>query len=137
MADESGLSWPNPLDFKKALQAPSFAFRNPELKKCTILQDNHGQPRPWAGAFANVYQATLPNGKKRAIRVFTGAVPERRDRYQKLVEYLEKRSLDSLIQFDYDDRGIRSGGDGKSYPLITMDWVSGDTLYDWVKNQCL
>ena len=71
----SGLSWPNRLDFAKSLQSPDFAFRDDQLKNCAILKNDQGQPRPWAGAFADVYQATLPGGKQLAIRVFAGAVP--------------------------------------------------------------
>jgi serine/threonine protein kinase len=132
----AGVNWPNPSDFAVALQKPDFAFRDSALKRCSIKTDQNQQPRPWSGMFANVYKATLASGERRAIRVFTSSVPERRDRYEILHKFFQNRRLQSLLEFTYEDRGIRSGGNGKWYPLITMEWVEGDTLFDWVQNQC-
>ena len=41
------------------------------------------------------------------------------------------------MRFEYDERGIRSGSDGKLYPLLTMDWVEGLTLFDWARERSL
>lgn len=130
-------AWPLAAHFSVILQNPKIAFRDAELKRVLIEKDDHGQPRPRAGAFANVYKATYPGGKGSvAIRVFTSASPERRERYQAISEYLRNRRLESLVGFTYRDDGIRST-DGKWYPLVTMDWVPGETLYKWVRGRCL
>ena len=42
-----------------------------------------------------------------------------------------------MVQFTYEEKGVRSAGDGKWYPLVTMDWVKGDTLYQYLRVQCL
>jgi hypothetical protein len=133
----SSASWPTAANFSAVLQNPRMAFRDAELQQVRIQLDQNRQPRVRAGNFANVYQATDPGGKRRAIRVFTSACAERRERYQAIAEYLASRRLACLVSFTYTDRGIRSAGDGKFYPLVTMDWVDGENLQDWVRTQCL
>lgn len=131
-------SWPLASHFSTVLQNPRIAFRDAELKQIAIAKDRLNQPRAWSGAFATVYQGTLLNGRgSLAIRVFTSAAAERRERYQAISEYLKRRNVSSLVGFTYADEGIRSAGDGKFYPLVTMEWVSGETLFKWVRRQCL
>lgn len=131
-------SWPLASHFSMVLQNPRIAFRSSELKQITVAKDNLNQPRAWSGAFATVYQGSFPNGRgKLAIRVFTSGAPERRERYQAISEYLRSRKLAPLVGFSYVDDGIRSASDGKFYPLVTMDWVPGETLFKWVRRQCL
>jgi serine/threonine protein kinase len=128
--------WPVATDFNIMLQKPDAAFRDVDLKGCTIARDANQQPRAWSGSFAAVYKGTLPGGKGDvAIRVFSTAADERRERYEQISEYLSKRSLRCMVKFQYCDNGIRHPS-GKWYPLITMDWVQGDILYDWVRGQC-
>lgn len=131
-------SWPLASHFSTMLQNPRIAFRDAELKQIAIAKDRLKQPRAWSGAFATVYQGTFLNGRGSvAIRVFTSAAPERRDRYQAISEYLKRRTVSPLVGFRYADDGIRSAGDGKFYPLVTMDWVPGETLFKWTRRQCL
>ena len=131
------MAWPNAAHFATVLQNPQIAFRNSDLKSIQIARDKNNQPRAWAGAFANVYKGTFPNGSERAIRVFISASTERHERYHEVAKYLEHCSIKSLVNFTYEDKGIRSAGDGKWYPLVTMDWVAGETLYEWVRTKCL
>src|SRR5688500_11277337 len=127
-------SWPLAAHFSTILQNPKFAFRAADLKLIEIEKDAHNQPRPRAGAFANVYKGTRPGGKDSlAIRVFTSGVSERRERYHAISKYLTNRRVESLVHFDYSDDGIRSAGDGKWYPLVTMEWVRGEQLFGWVQ----
>jgi len=132
------MSWPLASHFSAMLQNPKIAFRDPELQGAAIEKDGRNQPRPWAGAFAVVYKATMTqNGKAMAVRVFTSESPERRERYDRISEYLRSRRLKCLLDFEYRDRSIRSAGDGKWYPLIVMDWVDGETLFQWVRRRSL
>jgi len=119
------------------LQNPRVAFRDPQLKTCSIEKDERNQPRPWAGAFAVVYKGIDANGVDPfAVRVFTTESPERRERYELISAYLKGRKLNCLVDFEYRDRSIRSAGDGRWYPLITMEWVQGETLFKWVRARC-
>jgi len=119
------MSWPLASHFSAMLQ-------NPRVEK-----DERRQPRPWAGAFAVVYKGLDAGGNPFAVRVFTTESPERRERYEQISAYLKGRRLKCLVDFEYRDDSIRSAGDGKWYPMILMDWVSGDTLFKWARNQCL
>jgi hypothetical protein len=118
------------------LQNPAIAFRDPALKKIAIKRNAQNQPKSAAGQFAVVYSGTFPNGQgSRAIRVFKGASAERNERYQAISDYLKGRQLGCLVGFDYCNDGIRST-DGKWYPLVTMEWVTGNTLYNWAADRC-
>jgi serine/threonine protein kinase len=129
--------WPVATDFNVMLQRPDAAFRDAELKTCTIERDVNNQPRAWSGSFAAVYKGVLAGGKGQvAIRVFSTAAEERRERYEQIRDYLDNRSLRCMVKFQYSDNGIRCAKDGKWYPLVTMDWVQGNTLYDWVREKC-
>lgn len=132
------MSWPLASHFSAMLQTPRIAFRDPQLRRCSIEKDEKRQPRPWAGAFAVVYKGIDANGKEPfAVRVFTTESPERRERYDLISAYLRGRKLNCLVDFEYRDRSIRSAGDGKWYPLIIMEWVQGETLFNWVRARCL
>jgi len=131
------MAWPLASHFSAMLQNPRIAFRDPQLQGCTIEKNELNQPRPWSGAFAVVYRATLADGCAMAVRCFTTESPERRERYDLMSDYLKTRRLRCLVDFEYRDRGIRSAGDGKWYPLILMDWVEGETLFTWVRARAL
>ena len=131
------MSWPLASHFSAMLQNPRVAFRDPELKRSRIEKDSRNQPRPWSGAFAVVYKGIAANeGDPFAVRVFTTESPERRERYDLTSAYLKTRRLNCLVEFEYHDDSIRSS-DGKWYPLIIMEWVEGQTLFKWVRAQCL
>lgn len=131
-------SWPLAAHFSTMLQKPEIAFKDPELQQVSIQKDAHNQPLPRSGSFANVYKGTYAGNKGSvAIRVFTSGNPERRERYQAVSEYLTQRpALKSLVRFNYTNDGIRST-DGKRYPLVTMEWVTGETLLKWLRTKCL
>jgi hypothetical protein len=119
------------------LQNPRLAFRDPYLQRVVVERDARNQPRPWSGAFAVVYKVMDPDRRQPfAVRVFTTESPERRERYDLISEYLKTRRPRCLVDFEYRERSIRSAGDGKWYPLILMEWVQGETLFTWVREQC-
>lgn len=122
------------------LQNPKQAFKDPDLKTCVIARDNNNQPRACSGAFAVVYKGTYQAGAARqgnvAVRVFSSASSERQDRYRAISEYLKKNPLKCLVDFEYLEKGILHGKSGKWYPLVRMEWVQGDILYNVARNLC-
>ena len=130
------MAWPLISDFSRMIRNPAVAYKDPTLKTCEIECDHLGQPRPRSGNFATVYRAFCEDGKERAIRVFNRRADERRERYAACSQFLERRPLHCLVPFTYAESGVRSAGDGKLYPLVTMDWVDGLTLFDWVRARC-
>lgn len=132
------MSWPLASHFSTMLQNPRMAFRDPRLQRAVIEKNEQNQPRPWAGAFAVVYKGVDPDTQAPfAARIFTTESPERRERYDLISAYLQGRKLKCLVDFEYRDRSIRSAGDGKWYPLIIMEWVQGETLFQWLRARSL
>ena len=126
--------WPLITDFARMLQTPKVAFRDAELKTCAVEKNNLGQPKPRSGNFATVYKGFKGIGEEFAIRVFNRAADERRERYQEVADYLKNKSVPWLVGFKYDEKGIRAP-DGKMYPLVTMEWVPGVTLFEWSRQR--
>jgi serine/threonine protein kinase len=119
------------------LQRPQAAFRDPRLQACRVEKNAMGQPRPWAGNFAVVYKGIDSDDRPFAIRVFSSASPQRRERYQQIAEYLQSRTIGCMVAFEYRDEAIRSASDGKWYPLLLMDWVEGTTLFEYARARCI
>ncbi len=129
-------SWPLISDFSRVLQNPQVAFRDPDLRNCTVEMNQLGQPKARSGNFATVYRGYRPDGSEFAIRIFNRRQDERLEHYRTISDYLENRVVSSIVRFDYDERGIRSAGDGKLYPLLIMEWVPGITLFEWTRDRC-
>ena len=129
-------SWPLISDYARVLQNPQVAFRDAELRRCTVEMNQLGQPKARSGNFATVYRGYRPDGSEFAIRVFNRRQDERLGHYRTVSEYLEHRAVSSVVQFHYDERGIRSAADGKLYPLLIMEWVPGITLFEWTRDRC-
>lgn len=129
-------NWPLVSDFSRMLKTPQVAFRDPELRSCSIELDHLGQPLARSGNFATVFRGYKPDGKEFAIRVFNRKGDERRDRYDVVSKYIEARKSIGLVGFQYDEKGIRSAGDGKFYPLLIMEWVPGVSLFEWARDRC-
>ncbi len=129
-------SWPLISHFASMLKNPQVGFRDPQYQDCTVEMNQLGQPKARSGNFATVYRGFRPDGSEFAIRVFNRRQDERLEHYRTISEYLEGRSISSLVRFAYDPRGIRSAGDGKLYPLLTMEWVPGITLFEWIRDRC-
>jgi serine/threonine protein kinase len=134
-------NWPLSYAYVQILRNPKVAFRDPILQACTIRRDGNNQPLPMSGAFAVVFQAVLPDGSKRAVRAFTTERPGIADRYRLISEHLAtvRSRVPALVDFHYEEKGIRAivRGKARMYPLITMDWASGVTLYEWVHRRCI
>lgn len=129
------MSWPLQSDFIGMLKNPPVGFRDPELKQCTVEMNQLGQPKARSGNFATVYRGFRPDGGEFAIRVFNRRHDERLAHYRAISEYLQGRAISSVVRFQYDPQGIRSSGDGKLYPLLTMEWIPGTTLFEWLQER--
>ena len=125
------MDWLTAVPVNQMLQNPKIAFRDKRLHDVTIERDSAGLPRARSGAFAWVYKAIFPNQESLAVRLFSSDLPECRQRYKAISDHLGRQNLRFLVPFTYSDEGFRSTN-GKWYPLITMEWVKGETLYDWL-----
>ncbi|MCS6865095.1 MAG: hypothetical protein RMJ56_12005 [Gemmataceae bacterium] len=127
-------SWPTQSDYKDALQNPDSAFRDPDLRFSQAERSPMGVPRARSGAFASVYKMIGPKGVL-ALKLFNFPNDERARRYQAVSDYLERqlgpKKPACLVRFQYHLEGIRVGR--AWYPTLTMPWVKGVTLGEWVR----
>lgn len=123
------MKWPTHTDYQDAIQNPLSCFQEPDLKAGTITSDMLGLPKVMSGNFASVYELQTAKGKS-AIRCFVRQVFGQQGRYARLGEYLANVHLDSLVQFEFLQKGILVHGEW--YPIIRMEWVSGLQLNSYV-----
>ncbi len=127
-------AWPTQSDYKDALQNPDTAFRDPDLKTSQAERSPMGVPRARSGAFASVYKMTGPKGTV-ALKLFNFPNEDRANRYKAVSDYLELelglKKPASVVKFQYHLEGIRVGKGW--YPTLTMTWVKGVSLGEWVR----
>lgn len=126
-------SWPTQSDYKDALQNPDTAFRDPELQASEAERSPMGVPRARSGAFASVYKM-LRGPNAIALKLFNFPNEDRASRYQAVSDYLKKlgaKKPGALVSFKYHAEGIRVGK--WWYPTLTMEWVKGKSLGEWVR----
>lgn len=130
-------NYPPPSEYEKMLgnaQAVRIAFRDSVLKGAEVEKTPLGLPRARSGAFAVVYRAFLQDGSSKAIRLFLKDGDDRQERYQAVYQHVSQQSMPCLVPFTYEADSFRAA-DGSWYPMMTMEWVKGETLFDWLQHR--
>lgn len=132
------MTWPTLDEYREALSHPESALRDPSLRGCRFPdRDARGWPVPVVGTFAAVFRATgAADGRDRAIRVFLKPPDRLASRYEVAGRHLAAGRPRAMVAFHFDADGLRLP-DGRSVPLVAMDWVSGPTLSTWTRERCL
>jgi serine/threonine protein kinase len=123
------MAWPSGQDYREAIQAPSVAFKDSELRRANVECDRLGLPRPRSGGFATVYKAT--DSKTWAVRCFNRQVDDQQERYAAISDFLQQRKLPYMVDFTFLKEGIRVKGNW--YPILKMEWISGDPLHVFIE----
>ena len=114
-------------EYSAAVQNPEKMFRSPELKSARFQMYRPGCPKVFSGNFASTFVATNSTGRKLAVRVFLKPDPLNRDlRYQQISAFLQLKRPAAFADFRYLPEEVLSNG--RRWPVITMEWVEGDTL---------
>jgi hypothetical protein len=127
--------YPPPAEYEKMLSsAPGIriAFKDKSFQGAEIEKTPLGLPRARAGAFAVVYRAFMLDRSSCAVRLFLKDGDDRQDRYRHVSEHLSRQKLPCLVPFTYEADSFRAA-DGQWYPMMTMEWVKGETLFDWLQ----
>jgi hypothetical protein len=119
------VSYPQITDYQDAVQDPRNTFTDPELQAGSVAVSPLGLPMPMSGGFALTYKFQS-GSKKFAVRCFHHEVPQAQAKYAQISTKLRSLGSSYFVNFDFQASGIRING--KSYPLVKMDWVEGDTL---------
>jgi hypothetical protein len=88
-------------------------------------------PQVTSGAFGVVFQLHSPRGVRRALKCFTRAAPDLGRRYTVLAADVRSRRVPYLVDFAYLPAAVLV--DGRRFPLLTMDWVEGVSLLDYLE----
>lgn len=127
------MSLPSDSDYQTALQNPSRAFADEELRGGVVETGTGamaGLPRPRAGNFATIYKVTC-GGKSYAVRCFTRPYPwDLQSRYLEIERTLEKSRLPYMADFSFLPRGIHVRG--RWLPIVKMEWIQGESLERYV-----
>ncbi|HYN88670.1 MAG TPA: hypothetical protein VER55_09075, partial [Ardenticatenaceae bacterium] len=121
--------WPSPSDYSTAIQNPQNNCSDPILRQGKPTVNQLGLPVGASGNFAVVYQMES-SGTRYAVRCFIRPVTDQQQRYDALTRSLESVSLPGLVDFAYLPEGIRVRG--RWYPVVRMEWVSGQHLSRYV-----
>lgn len=119
------MSYPQIVEYNDAIQSPDRTLNDPELRNGSVKTNQLGLPLALSGGFALTYEVSSV-GRRFAVRCFHREVPGIEQRYAAISNKIRSLNSDYFVDFDFQPSGIKVGG--KSYPLLKMDWVQGDTL---------
>ncbi len=122
--------WPSAGDYSSAIQNPQNCFDEPDLRLSSPEKSRLGLPAAASGNFAVVYRLHA-GASDVALRCFIRPVSDQRRRYDELSRHLGAVHLPFLVKFAYVESGIRV--QGAQYPIVRMDWISGDQLHKHVE----
>lgn len=122
--------WPSPQDYSEAMQSPQTSFSSAVLQSAHVELNALGLPRPISGGFASVYRLRSDKADV-AVRCFLTNRPELHERYKKISEFIQTDDLPYTVDFEYIEQGVRVSG--VWFPVLKMEWVSGDTLEQYVE----
>ena len=123
------MGWPTATDYNEAIQMPTVCFADADLRQGQA-DGLMGLPRPYSGNFADVYKVLGPDGRNWAVKCFTREVLGLQARYQAISDHLHERSRSFMVEFQYQEQGIKVKGTW--YPVVKMSWVEGFALNQFV-----
>src|SRR5215831_1405797 len=123
------MAYPQITEYQEAVQHPLQAFVDPELKQGTVAENNLGLPLVMSGGFALTYAVTTTR-RKCAVRCFHREIPAIQQKYDAISKKLRSLPNAYFVDFDFQPSGISVRQ--KTFPIVRMDWVEGDTLGIWL-----
>src|SRR3979490_2929868 len=123
------MPYPQIVEYHEAVQHPSQAFIDPELKLGPVAENNRGLPLVMSGGFALTYAVTTPR-RKCAVRCFHREIPAIQQKYEAISKKLRSLANGCFVDFAFQQSGttVRQ----RIFPIVRMDWVEGDTLGVWL-----
>lgn len=126
------MSYPSLEQYNEALNAPQIHLLDPVLRGGTPKTTGLGTPLALCGGFALTYIITAA-GRRYALRCFHKEAPELERRYQAISARLKQLSSPYFLPFEFIPKGIRI--QGKEYPIVKMEWASGETLSEFLERE--
>lgn len=127
------MSYPSLEQYNNAFQRHATLLADAELKGGTLSTTSFGLPLAISGGFALTY--TISAGpKKYAVRCFHRKSNELERRYQSISKRLAALRSPYFLDFQFQPQGIRV--DGGIYPIVKMAWAKGETLGEFLEDNC-
>ena len=123
------MAWPTSTDYNEAIQNPQVCFADVDLR-AGQADGLMGLPQPFSGNFADVYKMMCAGGKNWAVKCFTREIQGLHARYQAISDHLQEQSRPFMVEFQYQDQGIKVKGTW--FPIVKMSWVEGFALNQFV-----
>ncbi len=127
------MSYPSLEQYNNAFQRHAVLLDDAELKNGTLSTTSFGLPLAISGGFALTYTITA-GPKKYAVRCFHRKSDELERRYQFISERLTALRSPYFLDFQFQRHGIRV--DGGRYPIVKMAWAKGETLGEFLEDNC-
>ena len=122
--------YPSMTDYAAAVQNPGATFRLPALAQASFAtMPPLGLPAIASGQNAVVFTANI-GATTTAVRCFTTECADGRHRYQSLEQHRRTRDVPAMAKASWVDDAIELNGD--VWPVVTMDWVHGEQLHEYV-----
>lgn len=125
-------SWPGASEYAVAIQSPDISFDDGVLRRCSVENSANGLPRPVSGSFGVVYHLIGSSGNY-AVKCFFKRYDDQRDRFARVSDFLQKDRTPYTVDFRYLSKGIRVNSSW--YPILSMDWMKGQSLCSWAEAQ--
>ncbi len=116
---------PDLVAYQAAVQHPSTAFADPQLRAARVATNKLGLPRAVSGNFA-VTDQLLDGPQRWAVRCFHREAADRAARYAVISNALANLKTGPLIPIEYLESGVRVGPSW--YPITKMAWLDGYPL---------
>src|SRR5262245_10529380 len=123
------MAYPQITEYHEAVQHPAQAFTDAELKQGAVAENSLGLPLVMSGGFALTYAVTTPR-RKCAVRCFHREIPAIQQKYDAISKKLRSLGDGCFVDFDFQQSGISVRQ--RTFPIVRMDWVEGDTLGVWL-----
>lgn len=123
--------YPSLEQYQQTLQNHKSFLIDPELKNGEISKSGLGIPTALCGGFALTYALQCKN-RKYAVRCFHKKSDSLELRYRAISKRLNALHSDYFLQFEFQPKGIIV--DGSPYPIVKMEWATGDTLGQFLED---
>src|SRR5204862_7809219 len=98
------MSYPQIVEYHEAVQHPSQAFIDPDVKQGAVAENNLGLPLVMSGGFALTYAVTTPR-RKCAVRCFHREMPAVQQKYDSISKKLRSLSNRCFVAADFQQAG--------------------------------
>ncbi len=126
--------YPSLEQYQQTLQNHKAFLLDPELKEGELSKSGLGMPTALCGGFALTYSIQCKN-RRYAVRCFHKKSDALELRYRAISKTITSLQSNYFLRFEFQPKGILV--DGNSYPVVKMEWATGDPLGQFLEDHFL